>query len=397
MMLGNRVRRYTIVVTIVALSAVLLCELGLRSLVFNSQKYYVWPPNYSEEFAPEPGVMVGIGTLARFKTNAEGIRGREWATDRNEEYRILAIGGSTTECLYLDQDKTWEALLESGLGTTADGRQVWVGNAGRSGLNTRDHVAFMKLAIDQYDVDAIIILIGANDLALRLGQGDAYDPRFGEDDSLDWDRIVERSFVIVPVGMGLAGVPWFQQTATWQAGRTILRAVRARRAPNMVQDHAGSQYIGLRAERRAAPALTELPDLESGLGEYERNIEVIAREAQRKGIRLVLLSQPVLWKASMPDHERDLLWTGAGPGGAFYTSDALAAGMAEYNQRLLRTCERLGIECFDLASKVPQTTDVFYDDMHFNEGGAALVSSLLRTYFQERAPFAAAHVGAASR
>ena len=48
-----------------------------------------------------------------------------------------------------------------------------------------------------------------------------------------------------------AGLPWYEQTATWQVGRTILRAIRARRAPNAVQDHAGSQYIGLRAERRA--------------------------------------------------------------------------------------------------------------------------------------------------
>src|SRR6266511_1833134 len=218
-MLGNRVRRYIIAASIVALSTVLLCEFTFRTLVFNSHKYYVWPPNYSEQFSPEPGVMVGIGTIARFRTNTEGIRGREWAADRDGEYRILAIGGSTTECLYLDQDKTWEALLESELGTTADGRQVWVGNAGRSGLNTRDHVAFMKLAIDQYDVDAIVILIGANDLLLRLGQGDAYDARFGQNDSLDWDRIVERSFVMVPIGAGLAGVPWFQQTATWQMGR----------------------------------------------------------------------------------------------------------------------------------------------------------------------------------
>ena len=49
-------------------------------------------------------------------------------------YRILTLGGSSTECLVLDQTEAWPQLLQDRLNET-NKYQVWVGNAGQSGTH----------------------------------------------------------------------------------------------------------------------------------------------------------------------------------------------------------------------------------------------------------------------
>ena len=61
-------------------------------------------------------------------------------------YKILTIGGSTTECLYLDETEAWPRILQQLLG----GEQVWVGNIGKSGLNTKHHIIQVEHLIHQY-------------------------------------------------------------------------------------------------------------------------------------------------------------------------------------------------------------------------------------------------------
>lgn len=69
--------------------------------------YYVWPPKLRKIFKPNPDVMPGISGKSEFAINSQGIRGDELIPLYT--YRILTIGGSTTECLYLDQ---WFLILD---------------------------------------------------------------------------------------------------------------------------------------------------------------------------------------------------------------------------------------------------------------------------------------------
>jgi hypothetical protein len=90
----------------------------------------------------------------------------------------------------------------------------------------------------------------------------------------------------------------------------------------------------------------------------------------------------------MLDYEANLLWMGWRPDGRFYTTAALTRAMDSYNKRLLATCNRLRLECVDLAAGVPRTVEFFYDDMHFTEAGAQRVADELGTYLRARSPFA---------
>lgn len=371
--------RKTIAVPLAAVSigcllGLLLAELALRYLWAANDRYYLWPPNYTAKLNLEPGVMPGVGPVAHIRINSHGIRGPEWSKERSGEYRILAVGGSTTECLNLDQDKTWPALLQTGLRNTADGRSLWVGNLGKAGLNTRDHLGLMRLAIGQFDVDLIIMLIGGNDMIHRLMQDSNYDPLFTMDEQryLDW---LGSRFAIVPLDRERSIIHRLALR------RLVKRVVRV--SQSIRRDREGAWIERLRNVRKQASLVDELPKLDAGLNEYERNIRGIVAEARRRALPIVLATQPTIWKRAMSDHERNLLWMGWRPDGRFYTTGALAHAMASYNNRLLETCRDLRLGCIDLASRVPRTAEFFYDDMHFTEAGAQRVAGELIAHFRD--------------
>ena len=90
-----------------------------------------------------------------------------------------------------------------------------------------------------------------------------------------------------------------------------------------------------------------------------------------------------MWRADLPPELRDLLWMGGighyqdSPGLEYYSVEALAEGLAAYNDSLLGICERQGVQCIDLAARLPKDTTVFFDDVHFNESGARQVAAIL--------------------
>jgi hypothetical protein len=59
--------------------------------------------------------------------------------------------------------------------------------------------------------------------------------------------------------------------------------------------------------------------------------------------------------------------------------------MTIYNEKLKEVCHQRGVECLDLDSKLAKNTDIFYDDVHFNENGARAVAKEIGYYLDARA------------
>jgi lysophospholipase L1-like esterase len=149
-----------------------------------------------------------------------------------------------------------------------------------------------------------------------------------------------------------------------------------------VQDDAGAIYATWRAHRAGASRwIDTLPDLGPALAEYDRNVRELARLCSAAGARPLFLTQPCLWSANAPVEHEERLWMGGvgdyqkEPGAPYYTTRALAAGLARFNAALLATCARIGVDCLDLAAVVPPDGAAFYDDVHFNEAGARRVAA----------------------
>jgi lysophospholipase L1-like esterase len=375
-------------------------EVALRILIPDTEQYYVHRPNTSTVFLPDSSIIHGVQGPSLFRITDQGVRGRPLDPEA-EEYRILTIGGSTTELLFMDEPRTWPAMVEQGLLEPEDkGKSVWVGNVGKSGANARDHVLHTRYLLGQLArIHAVILLVGVNDLTVALADGETYTRLPSLDDPVAKAEQLERAFSVrpgsisQPVYPGLH--PWFKRTALYQvASRARIRIMGRLAASGVVQDRVGESVARWRSHRSASPGrLSQLPDLRPALDTYQTYLESIVDEAEGRGVRLIFMTQPALWREGLSQAEEDLLWMGGdsptfmeGPGAQYYTAEALADAMLAFNQVTLQVCSSRGVECIDLAAGLPRTPEVFYDDVHFTDAGSARVAEIVLGHLRSTPP-----------
>ena len=375
------IRRLVASVGLFLLVLIVSLEVVLR--LISPDQYYVWPPGLRHAFHAAPNIMPGVYGESTFSINSHGLRGDSFSD--SQTYRILAIGGSTTECLYLDDLEAWPYLLQEVLNATAGSKQrIWVGNAGKSGHNTRNHMVQLEILASQYPkIDAVMLLTGANDLLQRLALDELYLPFSGVEKLTpsEYDALIDRSFSVWPLADSHS--PSFKRTEIWRK----LRAIKNRYDPRVIQDDTAEIYERWRMHRRTASSIrTTLPNLSSALEEYSRNVSTIIHFAKSKGIAVILVTQPYMWRSGLPSEEQNLLWLGGvgnyqlESGHEYYSIEALADGLKMYNETLLRTCHTENAECIDLESQLSKDTSNFYDDAHFNESGSRNVAMVLGEY-----------------
>ena len=361
-------------------------ELAARAAFPPPAAARVWPPHLERVLRPDARIMPGVSGLSRFRVNSLGLRGEEPPT--TPAYRIVCVGGSTTECLYLDQEEAWPAQLEARL--RAAGRAVWVGNAGRSGHRTREHRLQVRELVNlEPKLGALVVLAGVNDLCRRLAAAERYDPLAPEKEELR-SALMAEAFAVLPDGPD-SPLPFYEQTGLWR----LASWARARLQGEVRgQDERGAVYVRWRARRAARSGLrSELPDLESALAEFRRNLEVIDATCRAAGVRLVLLSQPALWRSDLEPELERLCWMGGigdyanVEGCEYYSIAALAEGLRRYNAELAGFAAERGLELVDLEAELAKDGSVFYDDVHLNEEGARQAAAVVARHFLGRAPF----------
>jgi len=104
-----------------------------------------------------------------------------------------------------------------------------------------------------------------------------------------------------------------------------------------VQDEAGKWLTDARRNRKNAKrTIDNLPNLAHALKHYRENINRIIEMAQNNSIRLLLITQPVLWRPNLNENLRELLWFGGvgdftqGKLETYYSVDALSTAMKRY-------------------------------------------------------------------
>lgn len=372
-------------------------EIMLRIAVPPSHGYSTLPPGAQWTLIPEPAVLHGLDGVSHVRVNRFGVRGRAFGDERSE-YRILAVGGSTTLCRALDDAEVWTHLLEVDLGHTVDGRQVWVGNVGRDGSSARDHVLQLKYLLPQYPhMDVVVALAGVNDMMPTIYQGWHYRLPAAVTEPAAEREEMSRAFALFPARLqdrdpSSAGhVPWYKATALWQLARRAKQGLGRRRTIRM--GFAGqSPLIDARRERVTATKIDSLPSLDAPMMEYRRNLNAMADLASAAGVRLVLVTQPSAWREGMSEVEEHQLWLGlvaTGPGAppAYMTTRVLGRAMARYNNTMLEVCRERQLDCVDAANLIPHDTTAMYDDVHFNEQGSRLLARALAEHFRKRPPF----------
>jgi hypothetical protein len=383
----DRIRPRTAWIVFAASLLVVLLALEGISRLLIPNLYFVWPPNFSMTFDATENIPNGVTFPSQLTINAAGMRGDLPSDDQG--YRILAVGGSTTICVYLDDSQAWPLLLQHDLNQSLGRDEVWVGNVGRPGHRSDHHVLQVEKLLDQYpDIDMVVSLVGINDLLTSLPANDKGPVRA----PVQTERqMLVMSFSLFPGWDD--NTPWYQRNLFGRINR--LSTWRPLPGTEKLQpmDEKGEFVATLRRYRQRAGSLRhEPPDLREQRSVYATNLNRMADITQSRNVRLLLVTQPTLWSGELTAAERKLLWAGGPPffrlrdGASYFSAESLASAMQSFNDTLLKVCGDRNLECFDAATRMERTTDNFYDDAHFTERGSATLAGLVSDYLLTRPP-----------
>jgi len=268
---------------------------------------------------------------------------------------ILTIGGSTTECLFLSDGRTWTDQLTRR--TMAVRSDAWINNAGFEGHSTFGHLVLLREFVVSMRPKVILVLSGYNDMKLRAAL--PRDAEFAPQSLSTAHRLM--TFVADHSQVGAVSENFVRMFRTYQAG-VRSDEIHPERLPtrpldeektNAILDEHRSRYIAGYARR-----LTEI-------------IEV----SRRNGIEPVLLTQPALYG----DVVDPTTGVALGP----LAIGSVSNGRVEwqslelYNDAARRLSADLGVRMIDLAHEMPKDSKYFTDWVHYTNDGAVLVGDIV--------------------
>jgi lysophospholipase L1-like esterase len=307
------------------------------------------PPHLERVFRAREDLFAGVQGDARYSTNSLGVRASEWPA-RAAARRILCVGGSAVECVYLDDAQSFPHLLEQELNAERPASPVWAGGVGISGFTTQEHLEFMQRSKLPAQVDDLVFLVGFNDAG----------------------RVVIGAAELGPA-------PLWRRSAFVGLGLSALRRRAERRLIDQL-DAFGDNIRAKRLRRQRAGRTQDLPDLDAPLRDYAARLRALAALARAQGARPTFVTQPVLYAPEAGEEIERRLWLGETAAGTFVTAPRLRQAMDAYNDVLLRVCAEVGAGCVDLR-EMNGRPEYFFDDCHFNAAGSAHVARRLAGHF----------------
>ncbi|MDZ4803271.1 MAG: SGNH/GDSL hydrolase family protein [Candidatus Eisenbacteria bacterium] len=320
-------------------------------------------PDYTMTTLPEPG-LPGVSGSKRFTVNNFGYRGPTLTVPKPKgELRIFLVGGSSTECLYLDDSESLDAVLQRELQTDSD-CTVRVHNAGKSGDASDDHVSMLVHRIVHLEPDLIIVFAGLNDLGRAIYNHDY----------LHLDAVSQPN----------RPSPLLLLASEFQVFRRMYYTFK-RVAPSEKEILEGvtqtTNYRKKVAVRQSYPITDGPPRVDHD--PYEANLRTLAGAARANGARVVFLTQQTTWNSTVDPKAEDWHWLTL-LNGVRYREDELDRALEGYNDVMRRVATQLDVPLLDLSASLVKSLDFFYDDVHFNVRGAQQTAQSLAQMLRDR-------------
>ncbi|NIT61854.1 MAG: hypothetical protein GWN00_38335 [Aliifodinibius sp.] len=330
-------------------------------------------PNLFYRFYSEPGLS-GMDDSTRFTTNNLGFRGPYLERPKtSNEYRVFMVGGSTTECIRLDDSLAITYLLQEYLNSHIDDSiSIKVYNAGKSGDKTYDHLAMLVHRIMHLEPDLIIIFCGFNDLTAA-----AYN----------------KDYIHLPVYQTVPQIKFSNYIkfllTEFQIPRRLyygLRPILSDESTEEIQMRISftSNYKEKARLNNEHPISSSQPRVD--LVPYKTNLISIIGLAQVNDADLVFMTQATSWNSKIDPQTREWHWT-TYKNGVRYKEAYLDQALEEYNDVMRNVSGEFRIPLFDTYKLVPKSLEYFYDDCHFNINGSIYTSDLLGDFILREIDF----------
>lgn len=284
--------------------------------------------------------------------NGIGFRGPEKPANWNGYLTIVTVGGSTTECHFLSDDKTWPWLLGKKLQDSFE--NVWVNNAGFDGHSTFGHQVLLNDYLVKLRPKIILFMTGINDV--ENDQPSFFDELNRKGGYSDFRHfIVNNSEVLNTAWNLLRG--WRAQ----KMNNTASGMLDLRKGTTMVMSE---QQINERKRNQ-----------QKYLQGYKLRLEQIIDTCKRYNMQPVFITQ-----ASQLGYGRDPI-TGVDLAtlklGDDMNGKCFADVLELYNDEMKEVCKEKNVAVIDLAKLLPKSSLYFYDRTHFTNAGTEKVAEII--------------------
>ena len=306
----------------------------------------------------------GLDEIVTVSFNSLGFRGPEPPDDWDSALTILCVGGSTTECTYLSDKKTWPGRLSHKL--SQDFESLWLNNAGIDGHSTFGHLQLVDQYISTIRPKVVLLYVGINDIGRTdLNRFDEQSLRTkmrkGESVARQLHRQLIRRSDLLALADNLRRQRLAKSlglTHRVDFGHASLEKVK---------------HLELSDERRRE--LIRNHDARCLTG-YRRRLEKLVVQCQGLKIRVVLITQPTLFGVGVDDRlEVDLETVKIGEVDG-WTQWRL---LQQYNQITAEVGDELDVPVLEMADQVPKSSRYYYDLLHYTNDGAELLATLVHT------------------
>lgn len=360
----SRLKRFLRVVAVnigLLLVGGVIVEIAFGGWVFG-ENYgtLVIPKNFTRVFDVDN--LYGGGRIL-YNRDEHGLRGHY---DSPSDIDILAIGGSTTNEIMIDEEKTWTAVIAREF--AAAGHPVTVVNAGGDGQSTVGNLKNFELwfpKIPGLKARYVLALLGINDGAVAEGGDDYFASPYvksKQDRMVDLFRPTKRYLI--------------NNSALYALFRNIRGIIRARDAKliHTSESYDGSQW---QAPPRPPDVARAAREMARGLELYEQRLRELTKRIRAFGAQPIYVTQH---RASYRiRHGKVLVRPGADG----------EAGLGEYerlmatNRRTIAVCREVKAICIDLASELYFNDGDHYDMLHTSPKGSEKIGKYL---FQKLRP-----------
>lgn len=288
-----------------------------------------------------------------YSRNSIGLRGDPRPAKPENYITIITVGGSTTECKFLSDNKTWPELLKSDL--KKDHPNIWLNNAGLDGHSTFGHLVLLKDYLIPLHPDYILFLTGINDVELdQAADLDDQDIRGIHGHSIKY-------FLKSVVNYTETGALLLSLYRNYLAYRKGL--IHKERNPTQLEAGVTDSLT-----RKRKIALQQ-----NFLNHYVRRLKELAAESVDHGIKPVFITQPALF-GNVLDSTTGIFMGNRMLDGFDCATDWEVLQL--YNNEV-RNLRGDGIAVIDLAAVMPKNSKYFYDFMHYTNAGAEKLASIL--------------------
>ena len=284
-----------------------------------------------------------------------GFRGEAPPKNFAEYLTIIAIGGSTTACELISDNKTWCDILAVNLKSKF--KSLWLNNAGLDGHSTYGHIVLMEDYIIKIRPKVVLFLVGANDIGLET-------PRIYDQDQFKkpltglvaplWDSLVNKSEVL-------------------NYSINFCRFFKAKRrglTHTLWNFHEMNQF-DIPAEK---VPLIMLEQKQKYLTPYAERLNRLIEISRQNSIEPVLITQPSVF-GDLVDPTTGINLARVNSTG--WNGKVYWQVLELYNDVVRNIAAEHQVGLIDLAREMPKRTEYYYDIYHFTNAGCQKVAEII--------------------